>query len=80
MPLIIFHVIHTSTYHQYLFLCHIREIEGKVYKALVKEKEKAQDEYDKAVSLGQTAAQVSSRYVKSNIIFMIDFFVYVGEK
>ena len=44
-----------------LLLSSNREIEGKVYKALVKEKETAQNEYNQAVSQGQTAAQVSSR-------------------
>jgi len=42
------------------------EIEGKVYKALVKEKETAQNEYNQAVSQGQTAAQVSSSARDSN--------------
>ena len=38
-----------------------REIDGKVYKASVKEKEKAQTEYQNAVDSGQSAAQVTTR-------------------
>jgi len=38
----------------------LMEVEGKVYEALVKEKAAAQQEYNNAVSAGQTAAQVSS--------------------
>lgn len=37
-----------------------REIDGIAYEALVKEKQKAQTEYDQAISQGQAAAQVSS--------------------
>ncbi len=39
-----------------------RETDGKVYVGEVKEKEKAKDEYDKAVSSGQTAGLV--KYVE----------------
>ncbi len=38
-----------------------REIDGKVYKASVKEKEKAQTEYQSAVDAGQSAAQVTTK-------------------
>ncbi len=44
-----------------MFVSH-REIDGKVYVGEVKEKEKAKDEYDKAVSSGQTAGLV--KYVE----------------
>jgi len=38
----------------------VMEIDGIAYEALVKEKQKAQTEYDQAISQGQAAAQVSS--------------------
>lgn len=41
----------------HLYLC-FREIEGKVYTSEVKEKEKARQQYEKAVSSGQTAGLV----------------------
>ena len=46
---------------------HNREIDGQVYKASVKEKEKAQAEYQSAVDAGQSAAQVSTRYLISQL-------------
>lgn len=39
-------------------LCAFREIEGKEYVGVVKEKEKAKKQYEKAVSSGQTAGLV----------------------
>ncbi len=38
-----------------------REIDGKEYRASVKEKEKAQEEYQSAVDMGQSAAQVTAK-------------------
>lgn len=39
----------------------IREIDGKVYKASVKEKEEAQTDYQNAVDAGLSAAQVTAK-------------------
>lgn len=38
-----------------------REIDGKTYKAYVKEKQEAQKIYDTAVQQGQTAAHINQR-------------------
>jgi uncharacterized protein YegL len=58
-----FHVVLPETAFISGFLM---EIDGKIYKASVKEKEEAKTEYDNAVSLGQTAAQVSTNARDSN--------------
>lgn len=42
-----------------------REIDGKVYAGEVKEKEKAKEQYEKAVSSGQTAGLVKYARLKS---------------
>lgn len=51
-----------------VFITSFRETEGQVYKALVKEKEEAQNEYNKAVSTGRTAGLVSNRLVEFDMI------------
>lgn len=49
---------HVHLYHSNIvFVCQ-REINGQVYVGVVKEKEKARKEYDKAVSSGKTAGLV----------------------
>ena len=62
--LIIVNVLFTTsqimtTYELYIIICIYSEVDGKVYRAYVKEKEEAQQIYDNAVQQGQTAAQVA---------------------
>ena len=47
-----------DSFHASLCFPTLREIEGQVYVGKVNEKEKAREQYDKAVSKGQTAGLV----------------------
>ncbi|EFX86736.1 hypothetical protein DAPPUDRAFT_221972 [Daphnia pulex] len=58
-----FHVVLPETAFISGFLM---EIDGKEYKASVKEKEKAQEEYQSAVDAGQSAAQVTANARNAN--------------
>ncbi|EFX86738.1 hypothetical protein DAPPUDRAFT_307863 [Daphnia pulex] len=60
-----FHVVLPETAFISGFLMY-KEIDGKEYKASVKEKEKAQEEYQSAVDAGQSAAQVTANARNAN--------------
>lgn len=58
-----FSYIHVCILKNYCYIIAIifgifREIDGKTYTGVVKEKEKAKQQYEKAVSSGQTAGLV----------------------